>query len=246
MIKPSIFLALLVLSAPLQAQSAVDTSGSGALITEAVGRSEVLENLRYLSDVIGPRLSGSPGMRRANAWTAERLRGFGLTAALEPFDFGVVWERGPLSLRIVEPFDRAITGHSWAWTAGTDGKTRKGPVVLVDLSTRDSFALYRDRVRGAWVLPKPSNPVWNPDGPPPTPQDSDRVAAISDARAALTADTSAAAVLERRQFQIDLPYMLKKAGALGSLVDGGKEHALMTMSGSPNRVSPLPNNRRFP
>lgn len=241
MTMPSILLAALVLAAPLQAQSAVDTSGSGGLIIEAVERSEVMENLRYLSDVIGPRLSGSPAMRRANEWAAERFRGYGLTAALEPFDFGVSWERGPLSLRIVEPFDRAITGHSWAWTAGTDGKARKGPVVLVDLSTRDSLARYRDRVRGAWVLPKPSNPVWNPDGPPPTPQDSERVAAIWAARAALTADTSAAAVMDRRQFQIDLPYLLAKAGALGTLVDGGKEHGLMTMSGSPNRVSPLPN-----
>src|SRR5918994_570798 len=182
MIKPFTWLAALVLAAPLQAQSAVDTSGSGVLITEAVERSELMENLRYLSDVIGPRLSGSPGMRRANEWTAERFRGYGLTAALEPFDFGVTWERGPLSLRIVEPFDRPITGHSWAWTAGTEGKARKGPVVAVDLSTRDSLTLYRDRVRGAWVLPKPSNPVWNPDGPPPTPQDSERVAAIQAAR----------------------------------------------------------------
>jgi hypothetical protein len=241
MMKCLTWLATLALAAPLPGQSAVDTSGSGALIAEAVERSEVMENLRYLSDVIGPRLSGSPGMRRANDWTAERFRSYGLTAALEPFDFGVTWERGPLSLRIVHPFDRAITGHSWAWTAGTDGKIRKGPVVLVDVSTRDSLSRYRNRVRGAWVLPKPSNPVWNPDGPPPTPQDSEQVAAIKAARAALTADTSAAAVLERRQFQIDLPYILKGAGALGTLVDGGKEHALMTMSGSPNRVSPLAN-----
>jgi hypothetical protein len=241
MIKPLACLAALALAGPLQAQSAVDTAGSGALITEALERSEVMETLGYLSDVIGPRLSGSSGMRRANEWTAQRFRDYGLTATLEPFDFGVTWERGPLSLRIVEPFDRAITGHSWAWTAGTAGKTRTGPVVLVDLSTRDSFAHYRDRVRGAWVLPKPSTPVRNPDGPPPTPQDSERVAAIHAARAALTADTSAAAVLERRQFQIDLPYMLKQAGALGTLAEGGKAHALMTMSGSPNRVSPLPN-----
>ena len=240
MSRPFIFLAVMVLAAPLRAQTAVDTSGSGALIAEAVERSEVMENLRHLSDVIGPRLSGSPAMRRANEWTAERFRSYGLTSALEPFDFGVTWERGPLSLRILQPFDRAISGHSWAWTAGTDGKTRKGPVVAVNLSTRDSVARYRDRVRGAWVLPKPSNPVWNPDGPALTTQDSLRIAAIQSARAALTADTSAAAVLERRQFQIDLPYILQDAGALGTLVDGGKEHALMTMSGSPNRVSPLP------
>ena len=241
MIKPYSCLAALALAGPLQGQSVVDTAGSGALITDAIERSEVMENLGYLSDVIGPRLSGSPALRRANQWTAERFRDYGLTATLEPFDFGVTWERGPLSLRIVRPFDRAITGHSWAWTASTDGKTRKGPVVMVDMSTRDSVALYRNRVRGAWVLPKPSTPVWNPDAPAPTPQDSERVAAILATRATLTADTSAAAVLERRQFQIDLPYLLKEAGALGTLGDGGKEHALMTMSGSPNRVSPLPN-----
>jgi Zn-dependent M28 family amino/carboxypeptidase len=38
-----------------------------------------------------------------------------------------------------------------------------------------------------------------------------------------------------------LPYVLKAAGALGTLVDGAKEHGLMTMSGSPDRVAPLPN-----
>jgi hypothetical protein len=241
MIRPSILFISLILAGPLRAQTAVDTAGAGAIIAEAVERSEVMENLRHLSDVIGPRLTGSAAMRRANEWTAGRFREYGLTAGLEPYEFGVTWERGPLSLRLVEPFDRAITGHSWAWTAGTGGKVRKGPVVLVDLSTRDSLARYRDRVRGAWVLPKASNPVWNPDGPPPTAEDSQRIASVREVRASLTADTSAAAVLERRQFQIDLPYLLERAGALGTLVDGGKEHGLMTMSGSPNRVSPLPN-----
>jgi hypothetical protein len=236
----AVVLAAAGLAAPLRAQSAVDTAGSGALIVDALERSEVMENLRYLSDVIGPRLSGSPAMRRANEWAAERFRSYGLSAALEGFDFGVTWERGPLSLRMTAPFERAMTGHSWAWTAGTGGKTRKGPVVLVDLSTRDSFAVYRERVRGAWVLTRPSSPIFNPDAPPPSSQDSQRVAAGRKARAALTADTSAAAVRGRRQYQIDLPYMLQDAGALGTLVDGGKEHALMTMSGSPNRVAPLP------
>jgi hypothetical protein len=236
----AVLLAAAGLAAPLRAQSSVDTAGSGALIVEALERSEVMENLRYLSDVIGPRLSGSPAMRRANEWTAERFRSYGLSAALEAFNFGVTWERGPLSLRITAPFERAMTGHSWAWTAGTGGKARKGPVVQVDLSTRDSFAVYRERVRGAWVLPRPSSPIFNPDAPPPSSEDSQRVAAVKKARAALTADTSAAAVRERRQYQIDLPYMLQDAGALGTLVDGGKEHALMTMSGSPNRVAPLP------
>jgi Iap family predicted aminopeptidase len=74
-----------------------------------------------------------------------------------------------------------------------------------------------------------------------TPEDSTRLAQARQVRSQLTADTSAAAVLARRQFGLDLPYALKAAGALGTLVDGAKEHGLMTMSGSPTRVAPLPN-----
>jgi hypothetical protein len=206
-----------------------------------MSRSEVMRNLQYLSDRIGPRLSGSAAMRRANEWTAERFRAYGLTAALEPYEFGVPWERGSASLRLTAPFSRAITVQSWAWTEGTGGKTLAGPVVLTDLTTPESLAVYRDRVKGAWVLPRAPYPTWNPDGPEMTAADSVRLKEELRLRSLATADTSAEAVAARRQFTVDLPYMLKAAGALGTLVDGAKEHALMTMSGSPNRLSPLPN-----
>jgi len=231
----------LACAAPLAAQSAVDTSGAGVLVEQAVNRSEVMRNLQHLSDVIGPRLSGSPAMRRANEWTAERFRAYGMNTRLEPYTFGVEWERGPATLRLTAPFSRAMTAHSWAWTEGTGGKTLAGPVVLADLSTPESLAVYRDKVKGAWVLPRAPYPVWNPDGPAMTAEDSIRLQEELRLRSLATADTSAAAVAARRQFTVDLPYILKAAGALGTLVDGAKEHGLMTMSGSPNRLAPLPN-----
>jgi hypothetical protein len=206
-----------------------------------MNRSEVMQNLQHLSDVIGPRLSGSPAMRRANEWTAERFRAYGLSATLEPYVFGVPWERGPASLRLTAPFSRELNAHSWAWTEGISGKTLAGPVVLADLTTPESLAVYRDKVKGAWVLPRAPYPVWNPDGPEMTVEDSTRLQDQLRLRSLATADTSAAAVAARRQFTVDLPYILKAAGALGTLVDGSKEHGLMTMSGSPNRLSPLPN-----
>ena len=230
----------LAAAAPLTAQSAVDTAGSGKLIDQALNRSEVMQNLQHLSDVIGPRLSGSPAMRRANEWTAGRFKSYGLSATLEPYQFGVTWERGPATLRLVAPFSRAITAHSWAWTEGTGGKTVAGPVILADLSTPESLAVYRNKVKGAWVLPRAPYPVWNPDGPEKTMADSTRLAEQLRLRALATADTSPAAVAARRQFAVDLPYVLKAAGALGTLIDGAKEHGLMTMSGSPNRFAPLP------
>jgi hypothetical protein len=233
-------LLVLLMANPVAAQSGVDTSGSGALIDQAMNHSQVMQNLQHLSDLIGPRLSGSAAMRRANEWTAQQFKSYGLTAALEPYTFGVTWERGSAALRLLSPFPRAVTAQSWAWTQGTGGKTLSGPVVLTDLSTPESLAVYRSKVKGAWVLPRAPFPIWNPDGPTMTPKDSAELDAKMKLRSSLFADTSASAVAARRQFQVDLPYILKAAGALGTLIDGSKEYGLMTMSGSPTRVAPLP------
>ena len=234
-------LIILIPVSSLLAQSSVDTTGTGTILVQALHRSEVMQNLEYLTDNIGPRLSSSPAMRRANEWTASRFRAYGLKTQLEPYAFGIPWERGSASLRLTAPFTREVTAHSWAWTEGTGGKTLAGPVVLTDLSTPESLAVYRDKVRGAWVLTRAPFPTWNPDGPAMTPADSTRLQEQIKLRNSPFADTTAPAVAARRQFQIDLPYILRSAGALGTLIDGSKEHGLMTMSGSPNRVSPLPN-----
>ena len=44
---------------------------------EGLKRSQVMETLSYLSDVIGPRLTGSPNMKRANDWTRDQLAKWG-------------------------------------------------------------------------------------------------------------------------------------------------------------------------
>jgi len=144
--RPLFLLLILIVPTPLAAQTAaplpaVDTAGVGRLVDEAMNRSEVMRNLQYLSDVIGPRLSASPAMRRANEWTAERFKAYGLAVRLEPYPFGVPWERGSASLRLVAPFTRAVTAQSWAWTEGTGGKTLSGPVVATDLTTPEPGGL---------------------------------------------------------------------------------------------------------
>lgn len=242
--KLSLALALLLvpLTAPaIQAQQ-VDTTGVGRLIAQAMDHSEVMENLRYLSDAIGPRLSGSPAMRRANDWAVERFRSYGLNARLEAFQFGVTWKRGPASAWLVAPFERPVIAFSWAWTAGTGGQVRTGPIVRVDINSPDDLAANRDRIRGSWLLLSEPSFVWNPDGPAMTAADSaERRAAVERRRAERAAgDTSAAARQRARQFSLDRDQLLVDAGVLGVITDGGKEHTLLTMSGSPLRISPLP------
>ena len=237
-------LALVTAAAPLGAQT-VDTAGAGAFIAQAMDKSEVMQNLQHLSDAIGPRLSGSAAMRRANDWLAERFRAYGLTARLESYPFGVTWERGPISARLVAPFRRPVIAYSWAWTPGTGGKAATGPIVRVDIASAADIEANKDRIKGAWVMLSEPAFVWNPDGPAMTSADSaSRRADVERRQAAAraqNADTSAAAREARQQFGIDRPFLLQRAGALGTIADGAKEHTLLTMSGSPNRVSPLPN-----
>jgi len=234
-----------LLASPLAAQTGVDTTGAGVLIDQAVGQSQVMANLEYLTDVIGPRLTGSPAMKRANDWTEAQFKSYGLTSWQEGWEYGVTWERGEIAFRIDSPFVRNLTAHSWAWTAGTDGKTRTGPVAMVDVSTPESLAVYKDRIKGSWLMLREPSNIWNPDGPPMTAADSAEARAAREARIAAfraaPGDTSEAARQARRQFAIDRNYLLKNAGALGVLTDGSKEFGLMTMSGSAYSVSPLPN-----
>ena len=242
--KPLALLALLAaVPATLPAQVMVDTAGAGVLVAQAMDHSEVMQNLQHLSDAIGPRLSGSTAMRRANEWVAERFRAYGLTAALEAYPFGVTWERGPISVQLAAPFRRSLLAYSWAWTAGTGGRTVSGPVVRVSIGDAEELEASKDRIKGAWVMLNDPSFVWNPDGPPMTAADSAARSAEFQRRrdANANADTSAAARERRQQFGIDRPFLMKKYGALGTLADGAKEHTLVTMSGSPNRVSPLPN-----
>jgi hypothetical protein len=218
----------------------VDTTGAGALIDQALHHSEVMSNLAYLTDVIGPRLTGSPAMRQANEWTLARFWDYGLAAHLESWTFGGFWTRGPIRVRLVAPRVHDVIAASWAWAPGTGGVTRTGPVVRINGAVPDSFAIQRARVKGAWVMLREPSFVWNSDGPPMGAADSARREQFLRTFYEPFQGTDSATRVRLQQFANDLPYLLRRAGALGIVVDAGKEQGLLNMSGSPNRILPLP------
>jgi carboxypeptidase Q len=232
--------AVLLVGRPLAGQQlTVDTTGVGALLDEGMNRSEAMKNLQYLADVIGPRLTGSPAARMANEWTMSRFQAYGLAAHLEQWNFGGTWTRGPMWARLVAPRAHDLVAASWAWTVGTGGKAVRGPVVRINASTPESLAAYQARVKGAWVTLGPPGLVWNNDGPPMTAADSQRQRDFfRNAFGPPAGDSARRALLQ--QFGNDQPFILKNLGALGQLLDAGKEQDLLNMSGSPNRVYPLP------
>src|SRR5689334_24910321 len=72
---------------------------------EGMNRSQVMQTLSYLTDVIGPRLTGSPNLKRANEWTRDTMTKWGLqNAHLEAWGaFGRGWSVDRFSSQVYEP-----------------------------------------------------------------------------------------------------------------------------------------------
>ncbi|MEP6787311.1 MAG: M20/M25/M40 family metallo-hydrolase [Acidobacteriota bacterium] len=89
---------------------------------EGTKNSQIMKTLSYLSDVIGPRLTASPGMKRANDWTRETLASFGLqNAHLEPWGpFGRGWTLKRFSAMVDGPTAFPLISYPKAWSPGTD------------------------------------------------------------------------------------------------------------------------------
>ena len=120
---------------------------------EGMKRSQVMATLSYLTDVIGPRLTGSPNMKRANEWTRDRLAAWGLANAhLEAWGpFGRGWTLKRFSAQVVAPQCIPVIAYPKAWSPGTEG-SMAAPVVYFDAKSEADFARFKGKIKGAIVL----------------------------------------------------------------------------------------------
>src|SRR5438105_3372975 len=100
--------ALTYAQAPAKATTDSQESGATALdrkiLAEAKKHSDIMNNLTYLSDLIGPRLTGTAAAEKANKWAAERMKAYGLeNVHLEPWTIPEGWERGHVHARLLDP-----------------------------------------------------------------------------------------------------------------------------------------------
>src|SRR2546428_6923176 len=101
---------------PLAGQTpSVDTSNANVLIDQGLTHPQVMPNLQYLSDVIGPRLTGSSAARAANDWTMARFKQYGLEAHPEQWNFAGTRTRGAMGMRRNPPPGPHGVGARWAW-----------------------------------------------------------------------------------------------------------------------------------
>ena len=89
-VRPSLaLLAIVALTAPLVAEESVDKAALWRIRQEATERSQIMETLHVLTDVYGPRLTGSPQLEAANRWVIDEVTRWGLAnARVEPWTFG--------------------------------------------------------------------------------------------------------------------------------------------------------------
>jgi carboxypeptidase Q len=104
---------------------------------EGFRNSKVMKIASGLMDGIGPRLTGSPGVKQANEWTRDQLTSFGLSNAhLEAWGpFGRGWSNEVVNVRMVSPTIAPIIAYAKAWTPGTDGVI-KGKCVRVKIESK--------------------------------------------------------------------------------------------------------------
>jgi carboxypeptidase Q len=141
---------------PLTAQWAIteklDFDAIYKIKDEGLQRSKVMEIESYLTDVYGPRLTGSPNIREAADWAQKTMKEWGLAnVKTETWPFGRGWQTQRFVANAVTPRAYPLIAHPKAWTPGTNGPVTGEAVMAVIASDKD-FDTYRGKLRGKFAL----------------------------------------------------------------------------------------------
>ena len=228
------------------AQDKPDLDTVNKIRFEGLKHSQVGKLAAYLSDVIGPRPTGSPEIDRANKWAAAKMKEWGLSnVALEPYeDFGVGWALRYVSAHLIEPYYAPMITISVEWGSSTKGRITGQPV-YVDIKSKDDFAKYKGKLSGRIVLYQPPVLVPTQFTPDAKRHDAASLAALAETpvRAATPPDPDYV-----RGFADDLEDFFR-AESIGVLVSSSgaarREYGTVTARGirqarDPKRPRPLP------
>ena len=115
----------------------VDLEMMARIRQEGLRNSKVMDILSELTDNIGPRLTGSPNMKRANEWTRDQLTAMGCANAhLEDWgEFGMGWQQLNTWVRMTAPDTAVFIAQAAPWSPSTNG-VLQGSAVWVSVRIR--------------------------------------------------------------------------------------------------------------
>ncbi|WP_448566439.1 M20/M25/M40 family metallo-hydrolase [Thalassotalea ganghwensis] len=159
----SFYLVTLSLSSLVFAKA--DLEMANKIRQEGFHNSHAMSTLQYLTDEIGPRLSGSPALREANDWTMQQLSDWGLkNTHLDDYHFGRGWSHQSATIDLVSPRKVTLHGIPVAWTPGTEG-TVTGEVVAFNYGATEQLEQYTGKLKGKILLLDDSKEMKEPKKP---------------------------------------------------------------------------------
>jgi hypothetical protein len=120
---------------------------------EAIAHSHIMEYASGLMDGIGPRLTGSPNLKRANEWTRDQLTAMGCSNAhLEDWgEFGMGWQQLNSWVRMTSPDTAVFIAQASPWSPSTNGAV-SAPAAWVEIKDEKDFDKYKGKLSGKIVL----------------------------------------------------------------------------------------------
>lgn len=219
-----VFAALMLASVSLYAQENVDTAAFGKIRRAEMSNSHIPMIAHYITDVAGPRLTMSPGYKRAGMWAIETMKKWGMVnTAMEPWgDYGKGWEIQDFSISFKEPYSQSITAYPEPWTGNTNGPVSGSVVILPQAKAMDTAYIIKHSAefKGKFVLIAGTAPSYEPDFKPSAER-------LTDTELANMKDTYMLSreVLEGylKYFSViaRVPELIQKSGALAILTAGG-------------------------
>jgi carboxypeptidase Q len=235
------------------AEETIDYQANTRIRAEGRDRSQIMRTLHFLTDVYGPRLTGSPNHKAAAEWAARQMTEWGLeNAQLEPWDFGRPgWQNERFTGFLISPVKDSLVGEVLAWTPGTNGTVTAQAVQIVpprcspppgprpgeaprcpdEVELNGYLETVRSRVRGRIVLVGAHTPVGVTFSPAPLRRDDEQVRTQYDpsnpgagSGPARVADEPQPGRLTTNAINERIDQFLLANGALLRLNDAGRDH----------------------
>src|SRR5256885_8576359 len=154
---PALLLASMLV--PVGAQDKIDPAINDKIRQEEEKHSQIIRTLHFLTDVYGPRLTGSPNLKAAGEWAIKQMTAWGFeNGHLEAWDFGHPgWANERLTAHIISPVKEPLVCEALAWTPGTNGPLTAQAYQMIwpDNPTQEELTTYlngvREKVKGKIV-----------------------------------------------------------------------------------------------
>jgi len=213
-----LFVGFAVPSAVQAQQETIDTGMVNRIRDEGFNRSQIAEIAHEITDVAGPRLTNSPGWRRAADWTRQTLNAWGLSGAQqEPWgQFGYGWEPAKTSLAMRNPYYSPMIAYAMPWSGSTDGPV-SAPAYIIRHMDSTWLDAHLAEMKGKILLIEPQDTTDKPHFH----ADAER---FSDSALANIGDRD---MLNKVELKMLIPYFTKMQ-KLATMMRGSGALALLT------------------